>query len=132
MQEFTITIKHHSSFYFFREQKHLGELIFCAAQQELHQYLAPTLLQNRRDEVIQHGAKPVLMKDAASLRHTVNLCTEEVFCLGPLAPAIIIPLHTSKSETRPRRTRYRNSCDTKVLQTTSIFYAVSFLCNRVW
>lgn len=45
-----------------KEQKHLSELIICAARQAVNQYSVPTLGQDGRDTVILHRANDRLMK----------------------------------------------------------------------
>lgn len=65
-----------------KEQKHLSELIICAARRAVNQYLAPTLGQNEQDTVIQHRANYHLMKACPGSGRTLNQCKKEDFCLG--------------------------------------------------
>lgn len=65
-----------------KEQKHLSELIICAAWRAVNQYLAPTLGQNERDTVIQHRANYHLMKACPVSGRTLNQCKKEDFGLG--------------------------------------------------
>lgn len=66
-----------------KEQKHLNELIICAAWLAGNQYLAPTLgQQDGRDRVILHRANYHLMKACPGLRCKLNQCKEEVLCLS--------------------------------------------------
>ena len=65
-----------------KEQKHLSELIICAAWLAVNQYLAPTLGQDGPDRVIQHRANYHLMNACLGLGCKQNQCKKEVLCLG--------------------------------------------------
>lgn len=79
-----------------KEQKHLSELIICAAQQAVNQYLAPTLGQDGRDTVIQRRVYDRLMKAWTGLGCTLNQCKEEVLCLAAGASHSQSTTHFSK------------------------------------
>lgn len=96
---------------YWREQKCLSELISCAAWLAVNQYLAPTLAQKRRDAVNQHYASYVLMKAWPGLMYKQNQCKTGSLLSGLLQLAITKHQHTPHSETRPRHTRYGNSCN---------------------
>lgn len=81
----------------------------CAAWLTVNQYLTPTLGQDRGDRAIQHRANYYLMKACPGLGCKQNRCKTEVLCLGCWSEPLQ-QQHSPHSETRPRHTRYGNSC----------------------
>ena len=82
----------------------------CAAWLTVNQYLTPTLGQDGGDRTIQHRANYYLMKACPGLGCKQNQYKTEVLCLGCWGEPLQQQQHSPHSETRPRHTRYGNSC----------------------